>query len=191
MSPYPMKPKKPKMTPKQKKLLKVTMLDPDATLEDRGRQAGYSGRKQAWRAMKSPAVLNALEQCREIMKEREKLSLGALLNKVEEGLEATSIKSLKVEGTKFAVESEVKDFGVRHKYLETALELHGAKESALSPSVSLGPLNIAIVLNGNGSDAEKDALSDALLGARIARGLHPLENRRLTEEELEAYRKMS
>lgn len=182
--------KKPKMTPKQAKLLKVTVLNPEATLEERALQAGYSGRQQAYRALKAPAVVSALEKCRALMAERENLSLGKMLDHLEEGLKATTIRSLKVEGTKFAVESEVVDHVTRHKWWESAMEIHGVtrSEEAVGPGHG-GALNIAIILSGNGSDAEKDALADALLAARLSRGLHPLEDRKLTEEEAEQYRR--
>ena len=177
-----------RLTRKQKKLVAATIMDPHATLDEQGKQAGYAGRTQAWRALQAPAVVDALSKCRALMEQREKLSLGALLTHLEEGLEATEVRSLKVVGSKFKVEAEVKDYQVRHKFLGTALELHGALKGKQDAAPS-GPVNLAIILMGGGSEAEKAAVADALIAARLARGLHPVENRKLTEDEAEQYRR--
>mgnify|MGYP001576817748 FL=1 len=156
--------------------------DPSATLDELGRQADYAGRQNVARALKAPAVLDALAKCREIMDQREKLSLGKLLDHLEEGLEAMEVRSLKLDGSKFKVSSEVKDFAVRHKYLTSAFELHGVMGNKVDAAPS-GPVNVAIILAGGGTDEEKAALADALLAARLSRGLHPLLNRSMTTEE--------
>lgn len=182
------KPQRKRLTPKQKRLVKAVVLDPHQTLDELGASSGYSDRQKVHRALKAPAVVDALSECRGLMEQRKKLSLGALLNHLEEGLEATKVRSLKVEGSKFKVSSEVKDFQVRHKFLGTALELRGVlkQETDAAPN---GPLNVAIILLGGGSEAEKTAVADALLAARISRGLHPLENRLMTEDEAATYRR--
>ncbi len=181
-------PQRRRLTRKQKALVKAVVLDPHATLDELAQSSHYNDRAAVHHALKAPAVVDALAQCRELMNQREKLKLGALLTHLEEGLEATEVRSLKVEGTKFKVSAEVKDFAVRHKFLGTALELHGALKPKENQTPS-GPVNVAIVLMGGGSDAEKTAVADALLAARISRGLHPLENRLMTEQEIQAYRR--
>lgn len=176
------------LTIKQRRLVKARVMDPDATYDELASRSDYNSRQAVYQAMNTPAVQGALERCREIMEQREKLKLGALLEKLEEGLEATEIRSLAVDGDKLKVSAEVKDFSTRHKYLETALELKGltSKDKEAAPT---GPVNIAIILGGGGSEAEKAAVSEVLLATRIARGLHPLENRALTEQEAEKYRR--
>ena len=171
------------LTRRQAKLVRARVMDPHATLDELGLQAGYAGRSQAWRAMRAPAVVDALSKVRGLMDEREKLSLGALLTHLENGLEATGVRSVKLDGTKLKVSAEVKDFGTRHKYLTSAFKLWGLEgrdEASAAPS---GPLNLAIILAGGGTDEEKIAVADILLAARRARGLHELENRMLTPQE--------
>ena len=177
-----------RLTPQQKKLVRAVVLEPNASLSDLGVKAGYSSPQHVHRALKAPGVVSAREKVQGLMEEREKLSLGALLSKIEDGLEATEIRGVKLDGTDIKVSTEVKDFYARHKYLETALELHGAinEKTNVAPS---GPINVAIILAGGGSDAEKAAVADALVASRLARGLHPEENRKLTEHEASQYRR--
>lgn len=177
-----------RLTGQQKKLVKAVVADPNQTLDELGRQADYSGRQNVARALKAPAVVDALAQCREMMDQREKLSLGKLLDHLEEGLEATEVRSLKVDGSKFKVSAEVKDFTNRGKYLDRALELRGLLKQKADAAPN-GPVNVAIILMGGGSEAEKNAVADALLAARLSRGLHPIENRLLTEDEAAQYRR--
>jgi hypothetical protein len=177
-----------RLTPKQKKLVKAVVLDPHQTLDELGESSGYNNRSAVHRALQAPAVKDALNHVRDLMAQREKLSLGALLTKLEEGLEAKDIRSLKVDGTKLRVATEVEDQTTRHKFLVTALELHGAIKQKADAAPS-GPVNIAIILAGGGSEAEKNAVADTLIAARLARGLHPTENRLLTEQEIESYRR--
>ncbi len=180
---------KPKLTPKQAKLVKATAMDPHATLEERGLRAGYSGRQQAYRALKAPAVVDAMEKIRGLMEEREKLSLGSLLTRIEEGLEATDLRSVKLDGDSMKPSVEVPDFAVRHKYLETALELRGLSGKKDEATPGAGAINLAIIFSGGGSELEKQGVADVLVAARLSRGLHPLENRKLTAEEAEQMRR--
>lgn len=177
-----------KPTRKQKKLVKAIVEDPTATLEELGRRAGYSDRQHTHRALKSEAVQGELAKCREMMDADDRLQLKPLLNHLAEGLEATEVRSLKVDGSKLRVSAEVKDFDARFKYLDKALELRGLTKQRGDEAPS-GPVNVAIVLMGGGSEAEKAAVADALLAARISRGLHPIENRALTEDEAATYRR--
>ena len=170
-----------RLTRKQKRLVRERVLDPDATLHEIGARAGYTQpRQHAFRELAKPHVKAEVIR---LMDERPKLRLGALLSKLEEGLEATTIRSLKVDGTNFAVESEVVDHAVRHKYLETGLKMRGALGNEITDGAPVGPINIAVILGGGGSAAEQSAVVDALTASRIARGLHPTENRKLTDGE--------
>lgn len=173
-----------RMTPQQKKLVKAVVLAPDATLSELGEQSGYAGRSQVHRALKAPAVVDYLAKARDLMDQREKLSLGSLLTKIEEGLDATELKSVTLdEDNKIKPSVEVPDFGVRHKYLETAMELRGIAGKKEESGPVAGAINLSIILGGGGSDLERQGVVDVLVAARISRGLHPLENRKLTPEE--------
>ena len=115
-----------RLTLMQKKLLKATILEPDASLERRGLQSGYTCRQHVHRAMNSPAIQDALSKLRGLMEQRERLSLEALLIKLEEGLDATKVFFLKINGSKFRINSTVADHKVRRNFLKAALGLHGA-----------------------------------------------------------------
>ena len=171
-----------KLTAKQAKLVKARVMDPHATLEQIGKLSGYASKTQAHRALNTPQAQDALAKCRVIMEQREKLSLGALMTRVEEGLEAMKVQSVKLDDSIISVSTETPDFTARHKYLETALGLHGALDNR-KEDVATGPVNIAIVMAGGGSDAERQAISEVLAAARVARNLHPTENRLMTDEE--------
>lgn len=181
-------PQRKRLTPKQKALVKAVVIDPNASLSELGETSGYSSAQHVHRALQAPAVVDYLAQCRDLMDKREKLTIGALLTHLEEGLEATEIRSLKVDGEKMTVSAEVKDFAVRHKFLTSALKLRGL-EGADKDDAPTGPMNVALVLLGGGSDAEKTAVVDLLIAARLSRGLHPIENRKMTAEEAASYRR--
>lgn len=181
-------PQRKRLTKKQKALVKAVVMDPNATLAAHGEASGYKNAASTHRALKAPAVVDALVEVRGIMSQRDKLSLGTLMTRLEQGLEATSVRSLKVEGEGFKVEAEVADHNVRHKWWASAMELHGA----LRPEVEAGPsqvTNIAIIMAGGGSEQDKNNMAEALMASRIARGLHPFESRALTEDEALAYRR--
>lgn len=181
-------PQRKRLTPKQKKLVNAVLRDPHASLSELGRSSDYDNAANVARALKAPAVVDALERFRGEMEQRPKLANGKILDRLEEGLEATDVRSLKVDGSKFKVSAEVKDFSVRHKYLETVLELKGVTKQK-ADAAPTGPVNVAIILMGGGSEAEKTAVADALLAARISRGLHPSLNRLMTEDEAATYRR--
>ena len=179
-------PQRKRLTKKQKALVKAVVLDPNATLTELARTSNYNDAQAVHKALKAPAVLDALVEVRGIMSQRDKLSLGTLMTRLEEGLEATKAISLKVEGDEIMVQADVADFAVRHKYLTSALELHGA----LRPEAEAGPsqvTNIAIIMAGGGSEQDKSNMAEALMASRVVRGLHPTENRALTEDEAQAY----
>lgn len=181
-------PQRKRLTTRQKKLVRAVVMKPHATLKELAQSSNYHDAPAVSKALKAPAVVDELAKMRGLMDQREKLSLGALLTKLEEGLEATQVRSLKVTGTTFSADVETPDQSVRHRWWESAMELRGLKKKD-EPSTANGPINIAIILAGGGSEAEKTAVADALLAARLARGLHPIENRDLTPEEAEEYRR--
>ena len=181
-------PQRQRLTRKQRALVKAKVKDPTASLSKLGVEAGYTSAQHTHRALNAPVVQNELAKVRSLMDEREKLSLGALLTHIEDGLETTEIKALKLEGSKVTVKTEVKDMKTRGAWWDRAMELRGLRRSDQEPAQS-GPINIAIILAGGGSDAEKTAVADALLAARIARGLHISENRMMTPEELSDLRR--
>lgn len=174
-----------RMTPQQKKLAKAVVLDPGASLSQLGVNSGYTSAQHVHRALKAPAVVDYLAKARDLMDQREKLSLGALLTKMEEGLDATELKSVTLdEDNKIRPSVEVPDFSVRHKYLETAMELRGIAGKKDESAPAAGAVNLSIILGGGGSELERQGVVDVLVAARISRGLHPLENRKLTPDEI-------
>ena len=177
------------MTRQQKKLVKSVVRNPTATLVEHGANSGYTSAQHVHRALRAPAVVDALSEVKSLMNEDERLRYKSLLNTLAAGLEATDVRSLKVDGTQFKVNHEVADFAVRRNYMRDALELHGVLGNKVEGTSASGPINIAIILAGGGSDAEKTALADALLAARLSRGLHPLENRDLTSDEAATYQR--
>ena len=167
-------PQRKRLTPKQKRLVKAVVMDPHQTLEQLGQASDYHGAANVNRALKAPAVVDALAQCQQLMDQREKLTLGALMTHLEEGLEATEVKALKVVGTAFKVESEVKDFGVRHKFLSTALELRqefSAQASAASlrtnpPIRPIRPVSSARGTNITGGNRPRSGCSHRTSASR-------------------------
>lgn len=176
------------LTKKQKKLVDAVVANPTGTLDEWGQHAAYSDRQGVHRALKVKEVQDELALVRDLMDAEKRTKLSALVEHLAEGLNATELRAVKLEGSKLKVSAEVKDYAVRHKYLETALELRGVVRQQKDEAPS-GPINIALILMGGGSEAEKAAVADAMLAARLARGLHPTENRPLTPEEAATYRR--
>lgn len=114
------------MTKKQRALVKAKIANPDATLVEAGRKAGYEGDDasvavSASRALKSA---NVQERFREAMERRKKLSDEALLVKLEEGLGATTTKFFAHEGHVVDQEDCI-DYSTRGTYLALATKLKG------------------------------------------------------------------
>lgn len=115
-----------RITKKQAALVKAAVADPNATLAEIGRKAGYKGDDNsasaaASRALKSANVVDAF---RAAMDKRPKLQHAALLKKLEEGLEATATKFFAHEGH-VVDQEETTDFQARHSYLTLAAKLRG------------------------------------------------------------------
>lgn len=116
-----------KLTSKQERLAKLRVKNPNASLQVLARGAGLEGgATSAWRALNIPHVKARI---RDLLEANPNLQLPALTKKLEEGLAAKEIKFFAHEGQVVSERTTV-DYGTRHRYLETALELHGAKEKA-------------------------------------------------------------
>ena len=176
---------KAKMTRRQAKIVRARVLDPFASQSEIASKVGV-GQRHVSRELAKPHVRDEVNA---LMDARPKLRLGALLSRLEEGLEATEIRSVKLHGTILKAEVEVEDQSVRHKFLDTALKMRKILGPEAGEAGSTGPVNIAIIMAGGGSDTDRAAMADVMVAARIARGLHPLENRRLTEKEAEEFRR--
>jgi hypothetical protein len=180
---------------KQRKLVKAVVAEPEATLEELGVRAGYqaSPKQHAWQAMQNPNVQAAI---RELLNANPKTRLEALTKKLEEGLEATETKFFthhedvgrgKKKRSVFKIEErECVDFSVRKGYLEMAFELHGALKS---DDLGGGAFSLSLVLFGKAGEEQNEQAYNVILASRIQRGLHPTENRRLTVEEAEAFKR--
>lgn len=176
------KPHRKYLTKKQRKLVRAVTRNPSATLAALGQNAGYTSAQHVHRALNAPGVVGAMSEIRTLMGRDDRLALTALLGTLAEGLSATR-PIITAEST-----IEIKDYAVRRNYMRDALELHGVLGNAATVAPT-GPANIAIILAGGGSDADKAALVDVLLASRRVRGLHPVDNRLMTPEEIDASRR--
>lgn len=118
------------LSARQERLARARVRDPNATLYELGDAAGYKGPSKsvvsvsAWRAVNNP---NVKARIRELMELRPATQLGGLLNTLEDGLQATETKYFSHQG-KVVDKRVTTDYATRKGYLDTALELHGAKE---------------------------------------------------------------
>ena len=124
------KPEKVRLTKKQELIARARVRDPNASLSELGNTAGYRGATKqivaisAWKSVNSP---NVKARIRELMDQRPATSLGGLLNTLEDGLGAKRTQFFAHEG-KVVSSRTTKDYATRRGYLDTALEMHGAKE---------------------------------------------------------------
>ncbi len=149
--PKPRKFGKSKMTKRQSTLARLRVANPDATLEELGKRAGYKKkplRVAAARALKSPLVVKKIT---ELMDLHPNLTDKGLARKLSEGVEASKTEFFQYErvvGEEPVLDAkgdvvkdkngkpvtrEVKDldiitrecidYSVRHKYVETALKV--------------------------------------------------------------------
>ena len=124
----PRKQKNYKPTAKQKALIKAKIENPDATYAELALKAHYNDAQAAYAALNGPTVKKRMA---ELMEGRKNLKDEALLDHLEEGLEATKKVAVKAFGDEDSelVMSEVPDWGNRHKYFSTALQLKGALDT--------------------------------------------------------------
>ena len=106
------------------KLARARVQNPDAPLRELAVKTGYRGVDTVCRALNTPAVQARI---RALLEASPKLRVTALTRKLAEGLDAKETKFFQYEGQVIETR-DVIDYGTRHRYLETALELHGARE---------------------------------------------------------------
>lgn len=117
--------KRKKLTRKQERLARAVVKNPESSLNELAADARMAGgTSSAWRALQTPHVKARI---RELMDANPALQLPALTKRLEEGLGAREIKFFQHEG-RVVDERVTVDYGTRHRYLETALELQGATE---------------------------------------------------------------
>ena len=115
-----------KITKKQRALVAAKLANPDSTLAEAGRKAGYKGSDTAVSVSASRALksANVRERFLAAMEGRKKLSDEALLEKLEEGLEARVTKFFSHEG-RVVDQEDCIDFPTRGSYLTLAAKLKG------------------------------------------------------------------
>lgn len=155
-----------KFTRKQAALVAARVADPLATQRELADKLGTT-RTTVAKELAKPHI--KAEICA-LMDERPKLKLGAMLDRLEEGVYSTKVQSVKLVDSAISVETEVPDFAVSHKWWESAMKMRGALTPDASESIS-GPINLAIILAGGGSDVERKAMAEVLEAAAITRGL--------------------
>lgn len=188
--PYPMKPRNMethrRLTKKQAKLVRARVLHPEATLSELGVKVGYTSAQHVHRVLSTPKAQEAVATEKalflERMNKRKDLSHDVILDTMADGLKATRVQSVKLDDTIISVSTETPDFASRHKFMETVLEVRGIKHDP-KDQTQTGPINLAIIMSGGGSDVERNAVAEVMAASRVSRGLHPTENRKLTEQE--------
>lgn len=124
------KKKRRKLTQKQEAVARAVVRDPNASLSQIGEVAGLGGPTKtvkavnAWRTLQKDHVKDRI---RELLNKRKDTSLVGLSKTLAEGLNATDTQYFQKDG-EVTDERTTVDHATRHRYLETALELHGARE---------------------------------------------------------------
>ena len=118
------KPGAKRVSKKMAALARARVKNPEATLGELAEETGYSNQTSVWRALNTDTVKARI---RALLEASPKTKVKALLRKLEQGLEAKETKFFQHEGDVTETRETV-DYATRHRYLETALELHGARE---------------------------------------------------------------
>ncbi len=113
-----------KLTPKQAKLARELLKNPEATLEELGQIVGYSDAAHVHSELEKEHVK---DRVKDLMDASPKLRVPALLAKLEEGLDAQEIKFFADKGEVISERVTV-DFPTRLGYLDRALDLQGLKQ---------------------------------------------------------------
>ena len=116
-----------RLTRQQQKLARLRVKFPDATLSELGRKADYDNPANVKRALDREHVQ---QRVRDLMDASPKLRVPSLLKKIEEGLEANVVQYFADKG-KVRDKRVDRDLVTRHRYLDTALHLHGLKEKKI------------------------------------------------------------
>lgn len=112
-----------RLTANQKRIARARVKNPDASQREIGDIVGTS-RPHVARELAKPHVKAYI---RDMMDMSPKLQIPGLLKKLEEGLEATDTKFFANQGEVISERTTI-DYATRRAYLDTALELHGARE---------------------------------------------------------------
>lgn len=126
--PPPQRPRKKRLTRREEAIARSVVKHPNDSLSDHGDRAGYSGdtkqviASNAWKALEKPHVK---ERIRQLMERHKDTSLDGLHKTLAAGLKASEVKFFQHEG-RVTDKRVTVDHGTRHRYLETALEMHGA-----------------------------------------------------------------
>ena len=119
-----------KLNKRQVKIARAYIKNPELSLRDLAKKGGYNkgsafnNPRIAYRTLNLPHVKAYI---REQMDMSPKLQIPGLLTKLEDGLEATETKFFAHQGEVISTR-KVPDFATRKGYLDTALEMQGAKE---------------------------------------------------------------
>lgn len=149
------KPRRKRLTPQQRKLVEARIKNPDATLAELARKADYHDAQGAHKALQSP---NVQARMAELMDARPKLTKSALLDKLEEGLEAKDIR-LTPSGMQVDLGP---DHTARREYLKMAAQWRG---DIVTPEQEEGGFS-------------RPALAVIILTERERRGLAPIQGER-------------
>lgn len=123
--------KKRKLSRKEEALARSVVKNPNGTLAEHGDKARYAEgchknvkATVAWKALQRDHVK---ERIRELLNKNKDTSLDGLHKTLAAGLKAKETQFFQKDGEVTDTRTTV-DYGTRHRYLETALELHGARE---------------------------------------------------------------
>lgn len=147
--------KRKRLSAKTQRAIAEYVKDPDATLQTLADRSGFSSPGSVHRALKTHQ-----EIVRERMEARPKLKFDALLDRLEEGLAATSKKYATKDGM-FTDVREDPDFSTRKEYLFLANRLNGALDRSQDDDAKNGPQVIA----------NAGAIVNLIVAERQARGL--------------------
>lgn len=111
--------KRKRLSAKTQRAIAEYVKDPDATLQTLADRSGFSSPGSVHRALKTHQ-----EIVRERMEARPKLKFDALLDRLEDGLNATAKKYAQDKGV-FTDEKEDPDYSTRKEYLFLAHKLRG------------------------------------------------------------------
>jgi len=163
------KKKKLNLTVKQRKLVRGKMAGKTQT--QAALDAGYTGSRKA--VNERASLTMRLPHVQEFMQkalEKHDLTQDRIASELNRGL-------------------KYGELGKHDSYLKDLIKLHGAGKDTDTDNKS--PLRIEVLLGmGDIKDGERTKFGEALVAVRISRGLHPSENRPLTEGEAEMYGRM-
>lgn len=148
--------KNPKLTKRQKKLIKA-VADPDClSVAEATRRAGYKDRNNGYEALQKPAVKSALESLLAAM-EAKGITDELIAQKISEGLDARQTKFFAHEGVVMD-ERDTIDFAVRHKYVETVGKIKQVISGGGEQKITDNRKSLIIVIGDGGQDPLQDII---------------------------------